>query len=134
MKKKKRTKRKKWLYPEPGTWVADRTNLIQLEPPGPLPDGTLSCQELRDEYIAYEGLGFCIYEYIPEWKIADRKLGQLWETAQQAMLAVVEYLEQFPDPVEPPPKRKKKKKKRRAVIILPQDTEPLDLGESISEE
>ena len=82
------------LYPEPGLWVADdRDGLPKIEPPEPLADGKISAVDLRDEQIAYHGLGFCIYSYIPPEKIEDIPLRKLWQRAQRAMREIVIYLE-----------------------------------------
>ena len=85
------------LAPEPGAWVLDNIKgMPKLEPPGELPDGDrcLSMAEIRDQYVAYEGLGFCIYEYIPSEKIEDPTLRSLWVRAQEAMRSVVTWMEQ----------------------------------------
>ncbi len=82
------------LYPEPGLWVADdRHGLPKIEPPEPLPDGKISAVDLRDEHIAYHGLGFCLYSYIPPEKIEDIQLRKLWQKAMKAMREVTKYLE-----------------------------------------
>lgn len=83
------------LYPEPGARVAEPyTGMPRLSPPDPLPrDRKLSAIRLRDDYVAYEGLGFCIYSYIPSERIADPKLAALWRKARESLQAVVEYLE-----------------------------------------
>jgi hypothetical protein len=65
----------------------------KLSPPGELPDGLIGTKELRDEHIAYEGLGFCIYTYIPASKIEDSKLRVLWKDARAAMQKIVNYME-----------------------------------------
>ena len=85
------------LAPEPGAWVlGDTKGMPKLEPPGALPEGNrcLSMAQIRDEYVAYEGLGFCIYEYIPAEKIKDPTLRSLWTQAQEAMRSVVIWMEQ----------------------------------------
>lgn len=63
--------------------------------------------ELRDQFIACEGLGFCIYSYIPANKIADGKLRSLWTKARRAMQDIVEHLGQS----------KKRKPRRRAGAL-----------------
>ncbi len=60
----------------------------------------LSAHEIREQYIAYEGLGYCIYHYIPTAKIADNQLAALWMAARTAMQDVVDYLEEAPEPIE----------------------------------
>lgn len=98
MPKPQKTKRHP-LYPEPGAWVLGNTEgMPEVLPPKGLVDGSvLSTQEIRDEYIAYKGLGYCIYYYVPADKIADKKLAELWTLARAAMQDIVEYLETIPD-------------------------------------
>ncbi len=83
------------LAPEPGAWVLDNIKgMPTLSPPPELPEGKLSTEELRDQHVAYEGLGFCIYVYIPAEKIEDPKLRTLWKKARQAMQDVVVCMEE----------------------------------------
>lgn len=104
---KKRSKH--LLYPEPGAHVLQSyEGLPKLSPPDPLPPGKISSHEIRDDYIAYEGLGYCVYSLIPSERIEDEKLKALWVQAREAMQDVVEYLEQLPTP------KKKKKSKRKS--------------------
>lgn len=87
-------KRRHPLYPEPGAWVVDDIQgMPRLEPPPPLPDGPIPTDELRDQYVAYEGLGYCLYTYIPADRVEDKTLRALWRKARRAMQDVVEYLE-----------------------------------------
>jgi len=82
------------LYPEPGGWVLDGDKKMPpIRQPEPLPKGTIEAKVLRDEYIAYEGLGYCLWEYIPANRIKDPKLRALWVKARKAMLDIVTYLE-----------------------------------------
>lgn len=83
------------LYPEPGAGVLDVwKDMPKLSPPSDLPKaGKLSTREIRDQYVAYEGLGFCIHHYIPPEKIEDTKLRNLWKKAKQAMIDVVNEME-----------------------------------------
>ena len=70
-----------------------------IQAPEPLPrEGQISSGAIRDDYVAYEGLGFCIYSYIPADKIQEPKLRKLWVKARQAMQEVVGYLERAPAP------------------------------------
>ena len=86
------------LYPEPGAWVLRKTRgMPEMVPPAPLPQNhQLTLHEIRDEQIAYEGLGYCIYELISAEKIEDKELAKLWKAARCAMQDVVEYLETIP--------------------------------------
>ncbi len=80
------------LYPEPGTWVLDRTKgMPEIVPPGPLPRGPISASAVKD-HVCYEGLGYCIYGYIPAERISNPKLRKLWQVARAAMQKVAEYL------------------------------------------
>lgn len=83
------------LAPEPGAWVIDDIkNMPKLQPPGDLPDGLIETRELRDQIVAYEGLGFSIYDYVPPRKIEDPKLRALWRKARRAMQDIVEHMEE----------------------------------------
>jgi len=81
------------LYPEPGTWVLDTTKgMPKILPPDPLPRGQISAAEVKD-HVCYEGLGYCIYGYIPSKRIEDTNLAKLWEQARVAMQQVANYLD-----------------------------------------
>lgn len=81
------------LYPEPGTWVLDTTKgMPEIHPPGPLPKGPISAADVKD-HVCYDGLGYCIYGFIPAKRIEDTKLAKLWEKARVAMQAVANYLD-----------------------------------------
>jgi len=62
-----------------------------IEIPEPLPKGKLTVEQI-DEYIMYEGLGYCIFTYIDSKKIDDKNLAKLWVTAREAMQSIQEYL------------------------------------------
>jgi len=72
-----------------------------IPPPGLLPEGKLSAGTIRDDYVVYEGLGFCIYSLIPASRIADPGLRKLWTEAHRAMREVVAHLERSPRPTGP---------------------------------
>jgi len=75
-----------------GLWALDKSKgLPKIECPEPLPKGKLTVEQVQ-EYVMYEGLGFCIYEYIEPRKIQDAKLVKLWKEAQQAMQKIQEYI------------------------------------------
>jgi hypothetical protein len=89
---KTKTKPKKPpLVPEPGQWIADITKgMPKICPPEPLPKrGKLDIEAMRD-YISYEGLGFCVYEYIPHTRIEDAELRKLWSAARKSLQKIVE--------------------------------------------
>lgn len=96
----KRPKQKRHpLYPEPGASVLDNWHgLPKLEPPESLPkEGKILSYEIRDQWIAYEGLGACLF-LIPTSKIKDIALQFLWVKAQRAMTEIVGYLETVQEP------------------------------------
>lgn len=81
------------LYPEPGAWIADpMKGMPKIEMPEPLPSGLVSAEGVKEQ-VSYEGLGFCIYSYIPWERISDPELQRLWREARAAMQKIVEYLE-----------------------------------------
>lgn len=130
------SKCRRQLYPEPGSWILDqRQGLPPIQPSPPLPkDRLLSAGEVRDDYVAYEGLGYCIYVYIPAEKIGDSKLRVLWRNAQRAMRQITKYLETVPAPpdnlVAPTRQvvRKRVKRKKAKIKSMRQSSE-LDLEE-----
>jgi hypothetical protein len=85
------------LYPEPGTWVLDPVKgLPKSMPPEPVPrDHKMTNREIQD-YVLYEGLGFCVYSLISSDRIRDKRLAKLWSQSRAAMQKVVEYLEEAP--------------------------------------
>ena len=81
------------LYPEPGGWILDTSKgMPKIMPPDSLPKGKIETGDIQ-EHVAYEGLGFCIYSFIPVDRIKDKKLAQLWKKARVEMQKIVEYLE-----------------------------------------
>jgi len=78
---------------EPGGWVNDPTKgMPKIDDPGSLPEGKLSDEEVQDQ-IAYHGLGYCLWDYIPAERIKAAKLQTLWREARRTMVNIVEYLE-----------------------------------------
>jgi len=81
------------LYLEPGGWVLDiPKGMPKIAPPEPLPKGKIETADIQD-HVKYDGLGFCIYYFIPVNRIKDKKLAQLWKKARAEMQKIVEYLE-----------------------------------------
>lgn len=81
------------LYPEPGGWVLDKMKgLPDIDPPEDLPCGPVDAATVK-EHVAYDGLGYTIYTFIPVERISDPELRKLWREARAAMQRVVEYLE-----------------------------------------
>jgi len=64
----------------------------KIAPPESLPKGKIETETIQD-HVKYDGLGFCIYYFIPVNRIKDRKLAQLWKEARAKMQKIVEYLE-----------------------------------------
>jgi len=80
------------VIPEPGTWVLDKTKgMPDICPPENLPPGMLDLETIKDS-VMYEGLGYCIFEYIPSERIQDRVLKKRWIEAREAMSKVWEYI------------------------------------------
>lgn len=93
----KQLSKKRLTYPEPGRWVLDTAHgMPEIVPPGPLPSRKLSKQELQ-EYVSYEGLGFCIFEFIPTKSVADAHLAKLWRKARAAMADIIDCLGEAPE-------------------------------------
>ena len=74
-----------------GNWINDLPKgFSEAEQPEPLPVGRkITLRELQD-YIAYEGLGFCIHHYIEPSKIENKKVAKAWKEARDAMTKVME--------------------------------------------
>gem|GEM_PF-3321475 len=83
------------LYPEPGAGVLDDYHgLPKKDPPLPLPkSGLLATDTIKNEYVAYEGLGYCIYSYLPADRLFSLALRAKWKRARKAMQEVVEFLD-----------------------------------------
>ena len=93
--------RRRSTYPEPGAWILDdRHGLPRASPPEPLPRGRKLSNREVELQVAYEGLGYCIFEHISAQRIADPTLAKLWEETRSAMAEIVGYLENAPMPTE----------------------------------
>ncbi len=80
---------------EPGGWVNDPTKgMPKIEDPGSLPEGKLDVEEVQDQ-IAYHGIGFCLWDYIPAERIENTNLRTLWRKARRAMVDVIAYMEPY---------------------------------------
>ena len=80
-----------------GTWIND---IPKGMPKISMPAGLESEPELLDnktinDYISYEGLGFCITTYIPADRIEDEELKEMWDGAKQKMIEIIDYLEKY---------------------------------------
>lgn len=99
--------------------------------------------EIRDEYVSYEGLGFCIYTMIDPARIEDPTLAKLWREARDAMRAVVNQLAKArsvdrPSLPQKPPKQPKPTKpsssgKKVAVLGAKLKQRPVAVGEDLEE-
>ena len=77
-----------------GLWIFDRPKgMGPISKPAPLPKDRLITKKEVKEYITYDGLGYCIANFITASKIEDKTLSKLWEKAGKAMQAVWEYVE-----------------------------------------
>lgn len=84
------------LYPEPGGWVLDTySGMPKIEPPYPLEKGCILTLEEVQEQISYEGLGFCVYNFIQPEMIEDLKLRGLWIKASKALRDIIGYIDGF---------------------------------------
>jgi hypothetical protein len=92
-----KTKRKKGSLPvnvpEPGQWTFDiPSGMPRPRTPDPLPrEGLLTNEEVYEK-VSYEGLGFCVYTYIPADRIKDQKLKELWKECRATMRQITEIL------------------------------------------
>ena len=78
--------------PVPGMWVFDTPKgMPNIQVPNDLPSGPLDNQEVYDQCV-YNGIGDCVFEYIPSRRIADPKLRKLWKKASDAMNEAWRYL------------------------------------------
>ena len=75
---------------EPGLWVWDTPkNMPRVDPPPTLDKKTKLTNEELQEYIMYEGLGFCIYNYIDPKMIEDKDVAMLWGSAFKIMREII---------------------------------------------
>ena len=75
-----------------GAWILDKyKGMPEIEIPPPLPKGKLTVEEIRN-YISFEGLGFCVQQYIDAGKIADVELAKLWVKTREKLKEIVEYV------------------------------------------
>lgn len=76
-----------------GAWIHNTPkDMPRIEIPDDLPRNKKLSNTEISHYICYEGLGFCIFSYIPVKKIEDPRLKDLWVRARDAMQKVLEYL------------------------------------------
>lgn len=63
-----------------------------VEQPEPLPaNQKLNIDDISN-YCAYEGLPFCVFEYIGSDRIEDKELALLWEDAKNRLSEVASYI------------------------------------------
>ena len=77
-----------------GAWINDPPKgMPKLEEPEELPDKpkTLNISHLS-EIVAYEGLPYCVFEYIPADRIKDKKLAGMWKEAQELLSEIAGYV------------------------------------------
>ena len=81
------------VHPEPGEWVYDMPKGMKpVHRPEPLPEGKISNEDVRHQ-VRYDGIGHCVLSLIPEDRIADPRLRELWRIARKGMQEVLEHLE-----------------------------------------
>ena len=127
--KHKRPKHKRGRrYPEPGAWVDDRTDGLPdvSESVMVSKDQQLTAEEIRDDYIAYEGLGYCIYEVISPNCISDPHLRKLWLEARASLYDIIAYLQTIPEQ-----RRTTKKKLRNTKRTLTRFAKVVDVGDDL---
>jgi len=77
-----------------GLWVYDTPpkSIGKIRRPEPLEHGCqLDLEDVR-QLVSYDGIGYCIFEYIPASKIEDKELKKLWTAAKKSIDKVVNYL------------------------------------------
>jgi hypothetical protein len=78
-----------------GAWINDMPKGM---PKVTMPTGLENEAKMLDiktikHYVEYEGLGFCISDYIPPNRISDTILRQLWKDAKKQLIDIKKYLE-----------------------------------------
>ena len=113
-------------YPEPGAWVINTPRgLPAVGPPEALPQhAKLTAEEVR-HHVAYDGLGFCIFEYIDPARIEDKRLALLWDKARVIMQQVVGELERACKVAN------RRQSVRREQLSMQTPQQPLDVGEDL---
>jgi hypothetical protein len=80
------------FVPVPGLWVFHlEKGMPPIHAPCDPPAGPLTNQDVYDKCL-FDGLGDCVYDYIPPSKIADPKLRKLWKKAHDSMSEAWRYL------------------------------------------
>jgi hypothetical protein len=78
--------------PSLGLWVFHRDKgMPPINVPDELPKGKLDNQAVYDQCV-FNGLGYCVGEYIPHKRIADPNLRKAWKKANDAISEVWRYL------------------------------------------
>lgn len=73
-----------------GAWVKTLKNPGL---PEPIPkDRKFTNEELRD-VIAEEGIGYCVFDYIPADKIEDQEVAKVWQETYDLFTRIVELLD-----------------------------------------
>ncbi len=126
MKHKKPKHKRGKRYPEPGEWVDDHEHSLPDVSVMVSKDQQLTPEEVRDT-IAYEGLGYCVYEIISPNRISDPHLRKLWLEARNSLYDIITYLQTVPE------QRTQHKKKRLHITThaLQQSTEAVDVGDDL---
>ena len=94
-KKEKSNRQKKIAKIAVGSWIDDTPKDM---PKVSMPSGLENEPQFLNndtvkEYISYEGLGFCLMDYIPSNRLEDKDLKVLWEEARLKMVEIIKHLE-----------------------------------------
>ncbi len=96
--KTKKTKKKKVTLKHirelisQGKWVYDMPSGMKVERPEPLEHGHKITNEEMLDYVEYNGLGFCIMDYIMIDRMEDEELKKLWTDAEKSLNNVMTFL------------------------------------------
>ena len=92
--KPKKTKRRFRQLCGIGAWINDPPkDMPQVTEPEPLSElpAKLDIPDIS-HLIAYEGLGFCVIDYISPDKIADPELAAMWADAKNRLTEIIDYV------------------------------------------
>ena len=90
----KKTPNKLNTYIGIGAWINDvPKNMPKVDVPEPLTNLPVKLNVADiSRIMAYEGLGFCVFEYIPSDRIKDKQLAKLWLDAKNKLTEIVGYV------------------------------------------
>ena len=90
----KKTLDKARTYIGIGTWINDTPKgMPTIDMPEPLASLPVKLNVADiSRIIAYEGLGFCVFEYIQPDRIKDPELAKLWVATKKKLTEIVTYV------------------------------------------